>query len=800
MKFAIVFVLGPGRSGTSLVMQILHRAGVGLSTDLIPANQANPAGYWEDRYVVETHQALLDALGCHGIVGAAVPFPADWTNHPAVSAAKAKLRAYVETTMARHNGLWGIKDPRLSLLIPLWQEICVDLDISTRYVFCLRHPSSVANSIHKTYGLDAAIGEAIWLNRVAVSFSHMQGELCLVHYEDLGARPAQVVRDLLAYVQDSPAAEISVEPLLGSSNVVRPELNRTIQASPPASPLTVKIYEELRGLSGAIRVTEKIRDCVNEYLRFCDEQIGWRKCIETHGSEDLQLRARLKAVTQRHDQLKKLLEQTKDEKARCGSSRALVLSKYFTEAARSYLAALKLPYRGWRFLFGPGLREQSLRDKLNQSKTLLNFARKQVTLHSWSLKMTLVDVFRSNGSLSDNPLRSLPRDFPLASADLLVKERDTADGSRKRVLYLGPWEFREGIWDTRAKYIFPDLFEEIHAQAEIYMMTGPVPPFARESLQALCARYGITHFEPSARTNEGTRTDILFSEALELANVIRPDVVTNIFGAVTVGFAIGVIGRLLPCRSVLRFAGDEIGVRKLLGTYDEEPKNLGRELLDQTLSMALVDEIITMSPWELKRIQKIVIDGTKAKVCIRGVDLEKFSPKRERNSSGCVRFLYVGRKSLEKGYDLIEHAADLVREKRPQVEFVFAGNFPVEEQGNRNYVGFVQSEDLPALYDHADALILPSRAEGFPQAVAEAMAMGKPCILPEQPFGQMFRHEEDVLLTRLDAQSLADAVLRLHSDPTLGDQLAQSSLRIARTELDRQRWKGLYRSIILGAS
>ena len=80
------------------------------------------------------------------------------------------------------------------------------------------------------------------------------------------------------------------------------------------------------------------------------------------------------------------------------------------------------------------------------------------------------------------------------------------------------------------------------------------------------------------------------------------------------------------------------------------------------------------------------------------------------------------------------------------------------------------------------------------------MAMGKPCILPEQPFGQMFRHEEDVLLTQLDAQSLADAVLRLYSDPTLGDLLAQSSLRIARTELDRQRWKGLYRSIILGAS
>lgn len=241
-------------------------------------------------------------------------------------------------------------------------------------------------------------------------------------------------------------------------------------------------------------------------------------------------------------------------------------------------------------------------------------------------------------------------------------------------------------------------------------------------------------------------------------------------------------------------------MRKLLGSYDEEPKRLGRELLDYILGMALVDEIITMSPWELNRIQNMVTDSTKAKVCIRGVDLEKFSPKRERNSSGYIRFLYVGRQSLEKDYDLIERAADIVRERGPEIEFVFAGNFPVEQQGNRKYVGFVQSEDLPALYDHADALILPSRAEGFPQAVAEAMAMGKPCILPGQPFGQMFRHEEDVLLTRLDAPSLADAVLRLHSDPALGNRLAQSSLRIARTELDQQRWKGRYRSIIFGES
>ncbi|MGH8581960.1 MAG: glycosyltransferase [Gammaproteobacteria bacterium] len=819
MKLEIVFILGPGRSGTSLVTQLLHLAGVGLSRDLVPADQANPAGYWEDRYIVEIHRDLLDALGLDDLISATVPLPGDWMKHPAASVAKGKLKAYIEAAMAWENKAWGIKDPRLSLLIPLWQEICFEVNIPTRYVFCLRHPSSVANSMHNAYGLDAAIGEAVWLNRVAVSLSHMQDEFCLVHYEDLLADPAPLARQLLAYVQGRPEAEISLAPLLGSNNLVKHELNHATRASPPASPLTAQMYRALRGLSGVTRVTEAVRDCVDEYMRFCDEQKGWRKCIETRRAKDLQLRAKLRAVRERRDQLEKVLrEQTKEEKAlrvnlqtvqraldETRSSRAFILSKYFTEASHSYLEVLKLPYRCWRFLFGPGEHAQSLREKLEHLRIRLSSGshsarRIEVTLHSWSLKMTLMDMLLSDGSVVESALRSLSRDFPLVASDVVAEKGILSEKSRKKVLYLGPMAFTEGIWDTRAKYIFPDLFEEIHEQADIFMMTGPVPPFAKESLHALCGRYGIMHFEASTEGGVGIRTDVWFSETLQLANVIRPDVVTNIFGAIALGFTIGMIGRLLSCRSVLRFAGDEIGTRKLLGTYDEKPERLGRDLLDQTLAIALADAIITMSPWEQKRMQDIVTDGTKVRVCIRGVDLNKFSPKRERNAPEYVRFLYVGRKSLEKGYDLIERAANVVREKRPEIEFVFAGNFPVEQHGNRTYVGFVQSEDLPALYDQADALVLTSRTEGFPQVVAEAMAMGKPCILPEEPFGQMFRHEEDVLLTPLDAESIADSVLRLYNDPSLAARLGSASRRIAQTTLDRNLCKGVYRKIILGES
>jgi glycosyltransferase involved in cell wall biosynthesis len=206
-----------------------------------------------------------------------------------------------------------------------------------------------------------------------------------------------------------------------------------------------------------------------------------------------------------------------------------------------------------------------------------------------------------------------------------------------------------------------------------------------------------------------------------------------------------------------------------------------------------------MSPWEQQRVRSLVADAGKVVVCMRGVDLRRFAP-RDGAGRPCRRFLYVGRKSFEKGYDLMEEAASIVGAKQPAVEFVFAGNFNVGESGNRKYVGFVQPEDLPALYASVDAVILPSRSEGFPQVLAEAMAMGKPCIVPEVPFGAMFRHEHDVLLTQTGGESLAHAVLRLHADPALCRKLAEASLRFARAELDRDRWRAAYRSNILGAA
>ena len=54
-----LIIAGFHRSGTSLVCQLLHRAGLFLGDELLGATFSNPNGHFEDAEVVELHERIL---------------------------------------------------------------------------------------------------------------------------------------------------------------------------------------------------------------------------------------------------------------------------------------------------------------------------------------------------------------------------------------------------------------------------------------------------------------------------------------------------------------------------------------------------------------------------------------------------------------------------------------------------------------------------------------------------------------------------------------------------------------------
>jgi glycosyltransferase involved in cell wall biosynthesis len=368
-----------------------------------------------------------------------------------------------------------------------------------------------------------------------------------------------------------------------------------------------------------------------------------------------------------------------------------------------------------------------------------------------------------------------------------------------KILYVGPASFSPESWRTRAEYILPDLFRSLGTDVEVHLLTAPVPDFAREPLRELMRAFSVQHYEVSREASGGrARVQAWMDTAAALAQQIGANVVTNLFGSQWLGQVVTNAARAAGARSIVRVAGDEVGSRVSLGVYAKDPKRYLDELVVERAGLAHADTVIAMSPWEAARLRRVIgVPVDKVQVCIRGVDLQRFQPaQRAAGGQAPRRFLYVGRNSLEKGYDLIEAAARKVYATDPSIEFTFVGDFPKERIENRNYVGWVEAANLPGLYRDVDAFVLTSRSEGFPQVVAEAMACGLPCVLSEHLFSGVFRDEQDALLCPLDPDAIGQRILRLAGDPALAARLGARSRELAQAHLDHALWSRRYHDVM----
>jgi glycosyltransferase involved in cell wall biosynthesis len=97
-----------------------------------------------------------------------------------------------------------------------------------------------------------------------------------------------------------------------------------------------------------------------------------------------------------------------------------------------------------------------------------------------------------------------------------------------------------------------------------------------------------------------------------------------------------------------------------------------------------------------------------------------------------ARVCFAGRCVEKKGLSLIHEAAM----EFPEVEFTIAGEGPIDPERwglpNVKCLGWIGRAALHRLFRESDLLLLPSRGEGFPLTVQEAMAAGTPGAIFEE--------------------------------------------------------------------
>lgn len=113
------------------------------------------------------------------------------------------------------------------------------------------------------------------------------------------------------------------------------------------------------------------------------------------------------------------------------------------------------------------------------------------------------------------------------------------------------------------------------------------------------------------------------------------------------------------------------------------------------------------------------------------VDTDKFRPAESASDSPHrpFRLLYVGNTSRRKGFDLL---APIMRALGSGFELLFTSGLRGRTRGsypqNMIPLGVLSEEKLIRAYQECDALLFPSRFEGFGYVALEAMACGRPVI------------------------------------------------------------------------
>lgn len=164
----------------------------------------------------------------------------------------------------------------------------------------------------------------------------------------------------------------------------------------------------------------------------------------------------------------------------------------------------------------------------------------------------------------------------------------------------------------------------------------------------------------------------------------------------------------------------------------------------------------------------------------------------------------------EKGLETLLAAAPLVSNQHPGVHFVIVGGGRRLEQlesevrrlGLQQYVhttGVVQ--DVKAQYQRADVFCLPSRSEGMPNALMEAMAAGLPAVATQVGgVPDLLLHQRTGLLVPADQpEPLAEALIRLLGDAQLRQSFSEAARQhIQQFSIDRMadRYLELWRRAI----
>ena len=182
-KRRAILVLGMHRSGTSALSGVVCALGASAPNNLLPANFANPTGYWESLPLVQADNELL--ASAHSSWDDWRQLDPQWYESGEARDFRDRLRDIVKSEYD-DKPLFVVKDPRLCRFVPFFVSVLEELTIAPVALFSIRDPLEVAFSLRRRDGIPVSKSIALWLRHVLEAELHSrQMPRCFISYENL---------------------------------------------------------------------------------------------------------------------------------------------------------------------------------------------------------------------------------------------------------------------------------------------------------------------------------------------------------------------------------------------------------------------------------------------------------------------------------------------------------------------------------------------------------------------------------------------------------------------------------------
>ncbi|MFC5469665.1 sulfotransferase family protein [Cohnella suwonensis] len=200
MRTQVVCILGMHRSGTSLITRAVKSLGVylGEDQDFVDANFDNPEGFWERKDVILLNERILSLLGATWDTTATLPD--DWWESEEIALFHEEMQTIIREQF--HTRLiWGWKDPRTCLTIPLWISVLSKMEVELKFIIPIRNPVDVASSLEKRNNMKFENAMGMWnLHTLSALYYTSNFQRIIVNYDRFIEEPTLQINRLASFL------------------------------------------------------------------------------------------------------------------------------------------------------------------------------------------------------------------------------------------------------------------------------------------------------------------------------------------------------------------------------------------------------------------------------------------------------------------------------------------------------------------------------------------------------------------------------------------------------------------------